>query len=114
MDQILGPDHAHSLTSSILYDMGTSYLLLDDLLKTLQCFKDAFNINSVLYGENGEKREYGSCGNMEGVCLKLAFTAEMLGIYSLAKEYYTKSVQIKRGYFLVKNTSSGAGCSKVG
>ena len=106
MDQILGPDHAHPVTSSILYYMGTSYLMLNDLFKALQCFKDAFNMNSVLYGERGENGENGSCGNMEGVCLNLAFTAELLGIFSLAREYYTKAVNIKRRYAFAKNTCS--------
>ena len=106
MDQILGPDHAHPLTSSILDDMGTIYLTLKDFFKALQCYKDAFNMNSVLYGERGENGENGSCGNMIGVCLGVAFTAELLGIFSLAKEFYTKAVKIKRQFVFAKNTCS--------
>ena len=98
MDQILGPSHAHPLTSRILYFMGTSYVMHKDLLRALQCFKDAFNVNCMLYGERGENGEYGSCGNMVEICLNIAITAELLGIFNLAKEFYTKAVNIKRQF----------------
>lgn len=95
MDQILGPNHAHPITLSFLGEMGENYFKLNDLPKALQCFKDAYNMNANLYGENGSK--------MESICSYLAGIAEGMGILSLAKEYYSKAFKI----CLTKNTRPG-------
>lgn len=100
MDQILGPGHAHPDTSNILNNMGAIYLELNDLSKALQCFTDAFNINSVIYGEDS------ICGNMTAIRSNVAYTLEKMGIYSEAKEYYIKAVKIARKMSLNKNTCS--------
>ena len=96
MDDILGPNHAHPITLSFLGEMGENYFKLNDLPNALRCLKDAYDMNSILYGED-------TCGKMESVCSYLAGAAEMMGIPSLAKEYYSKAFKI----CLTKNTRRG-------
>ena len=103
MDHVLGAEYAHPITSHILFEMGTSYLMLTDLSKACQCFQDAFDMNLVLYGEDAENI---CCGNHEGVCVSLAFTAQMLRKFTVARECYAKAIKVKRGAAMVKNTSS--------
>ena len=103
MDHVLGAKHAHPTTSIILLEMGTCYLMLNDLSKAFQCFQDAFDINLVLYGEDAENI---CCGNNEAVSASLAFTAQLLGNFTLARECYATAIKIKRTAALVKNTSS--------
>ena len=103
MDHVLGAKHAHPTTSIILLEMGTCYLMLNDLSKAFQCFQDAFDINLVLYGEDPENI---CCGNNEAVSASLAFTAQLLGNFTLARECYATAIKIKRVSALVKNTSS--------
>ena len=103
MDHVLGAKYAHPETSFILFEMGTSYLMLTDLSKAFQCFQDAFDMNLVLYGEDAENI---GCGNHEAVCVDLAFTAQLLGNFTVARECYVTAIKIKRVAALVKNTSS--------
>ena len=103
MDHVLGAKYAHSTTSDILFKMGTSYLMLNDLSKAFQCFQDAFDMNLVLYGEDAESI---CCGNNEAVCGDLAFTAQLLGNFTVARECFATAIKIKRAAALVKNTSS--------
>ena len=103
MDHVLGAKHAHPTTSIILLEMGTCYLMLNDLSKAFQCFQGAFDINLVLYGEDAENV---CCGNNEAVSAHLAFTAQLLGNFTLARECYVTAIKIKRVTALVKNTSS--------
>ncbi|XP_028410641.1 uncharacterized protein LOC114533329 [Dendronephthya gigantea] len=100
MDEILGPGHAHPYTSNTLNNMGAIYLELDDLSKALQCFKDAFNINSVIYVEDS------ICGNMTSIRSNIAYTLEKMGFYNEAKDYYIKAVKIARKMSLNKKTCS--------
>ena len=94
MDQILGPNHAHAITLSFLGEMGENYFKLNDFPKAIQCFKDAYNMSSNIYGENS------TCGKMESICSYIAGSAEEMGMFSLAKEYYSKAFKI----CLTKNT----------
>ena len=103
MDHVLGAKYAHPTTSDILFKMGTSYLMLNDLSKAFQCFQDAFDMNLVLYGEDAESI---CCGNNEAVCGDLAFTAQLLGNFTVARECFATAIKIKRAAALVKNTSS--------
>ena len=103
MDHVLGAEYAHPSTSRILFEMGLSYLTLNDLSKAFQCFQDAFDMNLVLYGEDAKNI---CCGNNESVCVSLAFTAQSLRKFTLARECYAKAIKVKRGAALVKNTSS--------
>ena len=103
MDHVLGSKYAHSTTSGILFEMGKSYLMLTDLSKAFQCFQDAFDMNLLLYGEDAENI---CCGNNEAVCVELAFTAQLLGNFKVARECFAKTIKIKRAAALVKNTSS--------
>ena len=103
MDHVLGAKYAHPTTSLILLGMGTSCLMLNDLSKAFQCFQDAFDIDLVLYGEDAKNI---CCGNNESVCVSLAFTAQSLGNFSVARECYATAIKIKRATALVKNTSS--------
>lgn len=82
MEQIRGAKYAHPTTSSILFEMGTSYLMLNDLYKAFQCFQDAFDMNLVIYGEDAENI---CCGNKEAVSLSLALTAQLLGNFAVAR-----------------------------
>ena len=103
MDHVLGAKYAHPVTSGILFEMGISYLMLTDFSKAFQCFQDAFDMNLVLYGEDAENI---CCGNNEAVCVELAFTAQLLGNFTLARECFATAIKIKRAAALVKNTSS--------
>ena len=103
MDHVLGAEYAHPTTSNILFEMGTSYLMLIDLSKAFQCFQDAFDMNLVLYGEDAENI---CCGNHESVCESLALTALLLRNFTVARECYAKAIKIKRVAALVMNTSS--------
>ena len=103
MDHVLGAKYAHPITSGILFDMGKSYFKLNDLSKAFQCFQDTFDINLVLYGEDAGNI---CCGNNEAVCADLAFTAQLLGNFTLARECYVTAIKIKRAAALVRNTSS--------
>ena len=105
MDHVLGVKYVHPITSGILFKMGTSYLMLNDLSKAFQCFQDAFDMNLVLYGEDAGNI---CCGNNEAVCADLAFTAQLLGNFTVARECYVTAIKIKRATALVKNTSSSA------
>ena len=103
MDHVLGAKHAHPTTSIILLEMGACCLMLNDLSKAFQCFQDAFDINLVLYGEDAENI---CCGNNEAVSAHLAFTAQLLGNFTLARECYVTAIKIKRVAALVKNRNS--------
>ena len=103
VDQIHGAKYAHPITSSVLFHLGTNYLMLSDNFRALQCFQDAYDINCTLYGEDALNS---CCGNMEAVCMSLAFTAQLLGNFTTAKEYYAKTVKIKREAALAKKAIS--------
>ena len=103
MDHVLGAKYAHPTTSDILFKMGESYLMLIDLSKAFQCFQDAFDMNLVLYAEDAVNI---CCGNNEAVSASLAFTAQLLGNFTVARECYVTAIKIKRAAALVKNTSS--------
>ena len=103
VDHILGANYAHPTTSAILLEMGTSYLMVNNLFKAFQCFHEAFDMNLVLYGEDAENI---CCGNNEAVCVWLALTAQLLRNFTVARECYAKTIKIKRVAALVKNTSS--------
>ena len=101
MDQIIGSNHAHSLYITslvILYNIGSNYLHRGDLAKAFQYFKDALNMSSIIYGENIINETMG------GLCSNFACTAEKMGKFSLAKEYYTKAIKINRKRSLTKTS----------
>ena len=102
MDHVLGVKYAHPTTSDILFEMGRCLVLID-LSKVFQCFQDAFDMNLVLYGEDAESI---CCGNNEAVCADRAFTAQLLGNFTVARECYVTAIKIMRVAALVKNTSS--------
>ena len=53
MDELLGPNHAHAVTSGILNSMGVVYRdVYGDLSKSFQCLQDALTMNSVVFGED--------------------------------------------------------------
>ncbi len=89
VDEILGPNHAHSLTWEILQNMAQSYYNLNDLAKAQQYLQDALNMDSVVCGENGVKERVAT------LCSNMAFAAEKMGNLSQAKEYYSKAVKIR-------------------
>ena len=103
MDHVLGAKYAHPKTSDILFEMGTCCFMLTDLSKAFQCFQDAFDMNFVLYGEDAENI---CCGNNEAVSVHLAFTAQLLGNFTVARECFATAIKIKRAAALVRNTSS--------
>ena len=103
MDHVLGAKYAHPITSDILFEMGKCCLMLNDLYKAFQCFQDAFDMNLVLYGEDAKNI---CCGNNESVCVNLAFTAQLLHNFTVARECFATAIKIKRAAALVKNTSS--------
>jgi tetratricopeptide (TPR) repeat protein len=101
MDQILGPNqpfNAYSFTSLILYNMGTNYYRRGNLVEAFQCFEDALNINSESCEENSIDDD-----TMGSLCSTFACTAEKLNNVSLAKEYFTKAVKIRKKMSLSKN-----------
>ena len=89
MDEILGPNHAHSLTSEILQNTARIYHGLDDLVKAQQYLRDVLNMNSVICGENGVN------STMATVCSNLGLVAEKMGNLSQAKDYYSEAVKIR-------------------
>ena len=108
MDEILGPNHAHPVTSDILNNMGSIYQDLGLLDKALQCYKDVHKMNSAIYGE------YGASDAMATVCSNIACVSEELGDFIQAKEYYSKAVEIDRKISSTKNTSPGLVSSLYG
>lgn len=99
MDGILGPNHAHSLTSEILQNTAQIYYDLDDLVKAQQYLRDVLNMNSVICGENGVNN------TMATVCSNLGLVAEKMGNPSQAKDYYSEAVKIRNKLIsLSKNT----------
>ena len=100
MDEILGPNHAHSLTSEILQNTARIYCDLDNnLVKAQQYLRDVLNMNSVICGENGVNN------TMATVCSNLGLVAEKMGNLSQAKDYYSKAVKIRNKLTLLnKNT----------
>jgi tetratricopeptide (TPR) repeat protein len=99
MNNLLGP-HPHPLTLRILEGLGKRSLILRDLPEALRCFKEAFDMNRVIYGEN-------SIGcNMEFVCGKIASILQEMKSYGEAKEYYTKAITIAKKFPLTKNNCS--------
>ncbi|CAB3992245.1 tetratricopeptide repeat 28-like [Paramuricea clavata] len=101
MDRILGPDHLHSHTSTILYNMGRNYHELRDVPKAHQCYEDALNIISEIYGENSILAA--TC-SMAAACLHRAYAEYELGNSDLAKDYCTKAVNIYKKISLTKNS----------
>jgi tetratricopeptide (TPR) repeat protein len=101
MDRILGPDHLHSHTSTILYNMGRNYHELRHVFKARQCYEDALNIMSEIYGENSI---LGATCSMGAVCLHRAYAEYETGNRNLAKDYCTKAVNIYRKISLTKNS----------
>jgi tetratricopeptide (TPR) repeat protein len=101
MDRILGPDHLHPHTSTILYNMGRNYHELRHVFKARQCYEDALNIMSEIYGENSI---LGATCSMGAVCLNRACAEYELGNRILARDYYTKAVNIFRKISLTKNS----------
>ena len=85
MDEMLGPNHVHSLTASLLDIMGTVYDDLGDLVNALQCFQDALNMKSAILGNNVND-------GMAALCFNIGFVSEKMKNSSQAKEYYTKAV----------------------
>ena len=108
MDQILGPNHAHPVTSDILNNMGTIYQDVGLLDKALQCYKDVYKMNSRIYGEDIVSDA------MATVCSNIACVSEELGDFIQAKEYYSKAVEIDRKITSTKNTSPGLVSSLYG
>ena len=108
MNQILGPDHTHPITSDILNNLGTIY---QDLLRpeeALQCYKDVHKMNSTIYGEDGVSDA------MATVFSNIACVSEELEDFDQAKEYYIKAVEIVRKITSTKNTSPGLVSSLYG
>ncbi len=89
MDEIFGPNHAHSLTSRIHCNLGEIYEGLD-LAKALQYYKDALKMNTLIYRENNANQEFAQ------VCTNIAFVAEMMGNSTEAKEYHIKAAETYR------------------
>jgi tetratricopeptide (TPR) repeat protein len=104
MDQILGPNGAHHTTVLILNGMGINYFHRREFAEALQCFQDAYNMNCEIYdGKNSINDTMGEpCSNtrateeMGNFISNIAKTAQGMGNFSLAKEYYTKAVKIYR------------------
>lgn len=100
MNQILGPDHTHPITSDILNNLGTIY---QDLLRpeeALQCYKDVHKMNSIIYGEDGVSDA------MATVFSNIACVSEELEDFDQAKEYYIKAVEMDRKITSTKNVFS--------
>ena len=89
MDEILGPNHTHSLSWEILQSMAQSYYDLDDLAKAQQYLQDALNMNSVICAENGVNDRVAT------LCSNMAVASEKMGNLSQAKEYFCKAVKIR-------------------
>ena len=106
MDRILalGPNHLHSHTSTILYNMGRNYHELRHVFEARQCYEDALNIMSKIYGENSI---LGATCSMGAVCLHRANAEYETGNRNLAKDYCTKAVNISRKISLTKNSCRG-------
>ena len=100
MNNLLGPNYPHPLTLRILQGLGNRSLILRDLPEALRCFKEAFDMNRVIYGENSS-----GC-NMEFVCSTIASILQEMKSYGEAKEYCTKAITIAKEYPLTKNNCS--------
>ncbi|CAB3978241.1 tetratricopeptide repeat 28-like [Paramuricea clavata] len=89
MDEILGPNHAHSLTSEIFKNMAGIYYDLGDLTKAQQYLGDVLDMNSIICGENSVN------DTMATVCSNLGLAAEKMGNLGQAKEYYSEAVRMR-------------------
>ena len=99
MNEILGPNHAHSLTSEILKNMAKVYYDLNDLAKAQQYLRDVLSMNSVICGESSVN------DTMATVCSNLGLVAEKMDNLSQAKEYYSEAVKMRNKLIsLNKNT----------
>ena len=99
MDQILGPNHAHPVTSDILNDMGTIYQDLGLPTEALQCYKDVYRMNSEIYGEDRASDAIATA------CSNIACDSEELGDFVEAKKFYNKAVEIDKKNSSTKNTN---------
>ena len=96
MDELLGPNHLHPLTSCIFVLMAKNHRCLGDLPEALRCFYDAFKMNSQLYGENS------NCGGMETICFEIGMTLAGITCFDEAKKYFMKALQIAKEIPLTK------------
>ena len=90
MDQIVGANHAHPVTSDILNNMGTIYQDLGLPDEALQCYKDVYKMNCEIYGKDSASDAIAT------VCSNIACVSEELSNFVQAKEYYNKAVEIDR------------------
>ena len=105
MDQILEtnkPLHGHSVTSLILYNIGTYYYRLGDFANAFQIFQDALNLNSESYHENSGIVDGIAWDHMGSLCSNFACTAERTGNFILAGEHFAKAAKIYSKMALTK------------
>ena len=102
MDELLGPNHLHPLTSCIFVLMAKNHHSLGDLPEALQCFNDAFKMNCQLYGENS------NCGEMETICFEIGMTLAGMTCSDEAKKYFMKALQIAKKIPLTKKKCCNA------
>ena len=104
MEEISGgpnqPAHAHSVTSLILYNIGTHYYHRGDFKNAFTFFKDALDIRESC----GENRIIDGItwDHMGSLCSNFASTAEKMKDYRLAGENFAKAVKIYRQMSLTK------------
>ena len=98
MDKMLEPGHLHLRTSDILHNMGTVYVELEDLAEAFQCFKNALDMKSAIFGENDNS------DTVVANCFNLAYTAELMENFGEAKKYYTKAINTESRIPLNGNT----------
>ena len=87
MYEILGPNHAHSLTSAIFQSMGKIFYELDDLAMAQQYLQDALNMNFVICRKDSVNDATAE------IYSYLGLVSEKFGNLNQAKEYYGKGVK---------------------
>ena len=88
MYEILGPNHAHTVTSNIFQIMAAIFYELDDLAMSQQYLQAALNMNFAICGE-------GSVNDaMVTVYSYLGVVSEKIGNLNEAKKYYVEGAKI--------------------
>ena len=87
MYEILGPNHAHFLTSAIFQNMAEIFYELDDLTMAQQYLQDALHMTFVICGKDSVN------DTMPVTYSLLGLISEKIGNLNQAKEYYGEGVK---------------------
>ena len=97
MDELLGPNHFHPLTSSILFNLALRQRELGNWSEAFRCLNDAFKMNCKLYAENNDG------DGMEAICFEIAVTLSTFARFEEAKKYCMEAIKIAQKIPLTKN-----------